>query len=65
MLCVLEYIDGFVAGEISEIEVHISIDKKIGGSDVAVVDVENLVAGEDGEYHLVDHPNCISFHVLF
>lgn len=59
LLGVLQYIVGFMGREVSEEEVLIGGDEEVGGSDVAVVDIEVLVHCEGAEDHLVDKPNWV------
>lgn len=39
--------------------------EEVRGADVAVVDVEVLVDGEDGKHHLIDKPHCIGNGLRF
>ena len=48
---------GLVGGEIGQVEIVVPVDEEIGGADVAVVDIEDVMAGEDGEDDLVDDPD--------
>lgn len=51
--------------EISEEKVLVWGDKKIRGSNVAVVDIEVLMHCEGTEYHLVDKPNWVRRRYVF
>jgi hypothetical protein len=57
LFSVLEDVYGLVGGEVGEVEVLVAVDEEVGGADVTVVDVEDVVAGEHCEDHLVYHPN--------
>jgi len=35
----------------------ITIDPKVGAADVAMIDVEDVVAGEHGKNHLINQPD--------
>jgi hypothetical protein len=57
LLRILQNIVGLIRCKIGQNQIVIGSDEKVGSSDVAVVNVEDLVDGVDCEDDLIDDPN--------